>query len=188
MAFVSIITFCISGQQRCGLKEAVLWVAWVTSCLSAGSMTVSEQVLSFFSKEMLYFTISEFIEVSFFNFLYMVFPYRNVHYRRRVHDFAIPHFLVGIVWGFCFSVPFDSSRYCYCVTLLLVFDDLSYICDRQGCRWCLFEGERHWCRIFYNRVIVHEYHATGYYTQIGYCYGLLCLLLILEQLLFCCVI
>ena len=71
---------------------------------------------------MLYFTISEFIEVSFFNFLYMVFPYRNVHYRRRVHDFAIPHFLVGIVWGFCFSVPFDSSRYCYCVTLLLVFD------------------------------------------------------------------
>ena len=30
--------------------------------------------------------------------------------------------------------------------------------------------------IFNNRVIVHEYHATGYYTQIGYCYGLLCLL------------
>ena len=61
------------------------------------------------------------MEVSFFNFLCMVFPYRNVHYRRRVHDFAIPHFLIKIVWGFCFSVPFDSSRYCYCVTLLLVF-------------------------------------------------------------------
>lgn len=47
IAFMSMTTFCISGQQRRGFKVAVFKLASVMFCCSAGRMTVSGEVLSF---------------------------------------------------------------------------------------------------------------------------------------------
>ena len=141
IACVSMTTFCISGQQMHGFKAAVFKVASV--CL------VVQQVVLLFHVKCSVFCHRSALPCSWlFERILLLWSavYGLPILKCQLHWKSPSTFhlvLCGLgCLGFWVPIPFHSSRYCYCITLFFVSDDISYSCDWESWRWFILEKNR----------------------------------------------